>query len=387
MTDSDFAAEMTDLILKRFESPRVGIKPKDARRYSFTRLIKHAAGFTGHNCDAGYELELHQELSKQFRAQGRAYRGILVPAEVLATRDLVAGTDTAGGFTVATELKADSFIELLRNAMLVRAMGATVLDGLQGDIEIPRQNGPGQAFWVGEGVNPTESDQTFGQVSMSPKTVGAYTDFSRKLLLQSSLGVEKIVRNDLAQILALGIDYAALFGTGTAGQPLGIANMTGVGSVAIGTNGGSPTMANLLAMESKVATANALMGRLGYLTNAKVRGTLKGTEKSATGTTGNFIWTESEKQDGFGMVNGYRAGVSNQVPSNLTKGTSNGVCSAIFFANWADLLIGEWGVLDILVDKFTKGIQGGVRVIAHQDVDIAARHPESFCVIQDALTP
>ena len=386
MTDSDFAAEMTDLILKRFESPRVGIKPKDARRYSLTRLIKHAAGFTGHNCDAGFELELHQELSKQFRAQGRAYRGILVPAEVLATRDLVAGTDTAGGFTVATELKADSFIELLRNAMMVRAMGATVITDLQGDVEIPRQNGAGTAYWVGEGANPSESDQTFGQVSMSPKTVGAYTDLSRKLLLQSSLSIELLIRQDLTEVLALAIDLAALRGIGAAGQPLGIEGTTGVGSVAIGTNGGAPTMATLLAMEAKVATANALRGKLGYLTNAKVRGTLKGTEKSATGTTGNFIWEESEKQDGFGMVNGYRAGVSNQVPNNLTKGTSNGVCSEIFFANWADLLIGEWGVLDVLVDPYSKGAAGGVRVRCLQDVDVALRHPESFCVCQDVLT-
>jgi HK97 family phage major capsid protein len=383
MNEAEFATELTDLIMRRFETSRIDLKPKDARRYSFLRLIRHAAGLTGTDCDAGFEMELHQELAKRFSKQGRTFQGILVPQNVLTSRDLVAGTDTAGGFTVESSVKADSFIELLRNQMLVRAMGATVLDGLQGDVELPRQNAAAQGYWVGEGSGPSESDQTFGQVNLSPKTVGAYTDISRKLLIQSSLSVEMLIREDLAQVLGLAIDLAALRGTGTAGQPLGIVNTTGVGSVAIGANGGAPTMAVLLSMESKVAAANALRGKLGYLTNASIRGKLKGTEKSASGTTGNFIWTE--RADGFGDVNGYRAGMTNQVPSNLTKGTSNGTCSELYFGNWADLLIGEWGVLDLLVDPYTKGVSGGVRVRALQDVDIGLRHPESFCVCQDAI--
>ena len=374
---------------KPIKTPEVGLSARECRRYSFIKAVRHAASLrniSGMDVDAGFEIEVSQECANQFKAQGikRTTTGLFVPREILVQRDLVAGTDSAGGFLVATELKADSFIDLLRNAMMVRAMGATVLTGLTGDIDIPRQNGAGSAYWVGEGQNPTESDPNFGQVPMSPKTVGAFTDMTRKLLLQSSLDVEQLVRQDLAKVVGLAIDYAALFGSGAAGVPCGIVNTTGVGSVAIGANGGAPTYANLVSMESKVAVANALMGGLGYLTNAKVRGNLKTTEKSAAGTTGNFVWQEGK--DGFGEVNGYRAGVSNQVPWTLTKGASAGVCSAIFFANWADLLIGEWGVLDIQVDPFAKGLAGGLRVRFLQDVDVAVRHPESFCVIQDATT-
>jgi HK97 family phage major capsid protein len=371
---------------KPLKTPEIGLTARDCRRYSFIKAMRKVVG--GFNdTDAGFEMEVSQECQRQFKAQGvsRTTSGLLVPREVMVQRDLVAGTDSAGGFLVATELKSESFIELLRNAMMVRAMGATVITGLIGDVEFPRQNGAGNAYWVGETISPTESDQAFGQVPMSPKTVGAFTDMSRKLLLQSSLDVEQLVRMDLAKVIGLAIDLAALRGTGAAGQPLGIVNTTGVGSVALGTNGLAPTYQSLINMESKVAVANALMGSLGYLTNAKVRGQLKGTEKSPAGTVGNFIW--SEGANGFGEVNGYRAAVSNQVPWTLTKGTSAGVASEIYFANWADLLIGEWGVLDIQIDPYAKGLAGGVRVRFLQDVDIAVRHPESFCVIQDALTP
>ena len=116
---------------------------------------------------------------------------------------------------------------------------------------------------------------------------------------------------------------------------------------------------------------------MGYLTNAKVRGKLKTTSK-VSGQNG-FIWED-------GMLNGYKASVSNQVPSNLTKGTSSGVCSAIIFGNWSDLIIGQWGTLDLMVDPYSGSTSGTVRVVALQDVDIAVRNAVSFSAMLDALT-
>jgi hypothetical protein len=94
-----------------------------------------------------------------------------------------------------------------------------------------------------------------------------------------------------------------------------------------------------------------------------------------------YVWSENSSP-----VNGYNAVVTNQVSSALTKGSSSGVCSAIFFGNWADLLIGMWGGLDLLVDPYTASTTGTVRVTALQDIDIAVRHPESFAAMLDALT-
>jgi HK97 family phage major capsid protein len=213
-----------------------------------------------------------------------------------------------------------------------------------------------------------------------PKSVAAFTDISRKLLLQSSIDVEAFVRNDLATVLALAIDLAALHGSGSAPEPKGIVNQTGVAVVAIGADGGAPTWAHIVSLETEIAQDNADIGALAYMTNAKVRGKLKQTEKATN--TAQFVWENGPQN---APLNGYRALVSNQVKSDLTKGSGTGL-SAIFFGNWRDLIIGQWGTLDMLVDPYTGGTTGTVRVIAFQDIDIAVRHGESFSVVLDADT-
>jgi HK97 family phage major capsid protein len=268
---------------------------------------------------------------------------------------------------------------------MVKLLGATVMTDLHGPVAIPRQTAGATTYWLAEAGAPTESDQAFDQVTMTPHTVGAFTDYTRRLLLQSSIDVEAFVRHDLAIRITTGVDLAAINGSGSSNQPRGILNTSGIGSVAGGTNGAVPSLANIVALESAVATANADIGSLAYLTNAKVRGKLKTVDVSTAGA-GKFLWGEARDEQGIGELNGYRAGVSNQVPSNLTKGTSSSVCSAIIFGNWADLMIGMWSGLDVLVDPYSNSTSGTIRVVAFQDVDIAVRQAASFAAMLDALT-
>lgn len=357
----------------------IGMSREDLRKYSLVRAITAAASQNWR----GAELE-HDASEAVTRQLGKAPQGFWVPQDVIVAeqRDMVVGTPSAGGYLVSTDLLAQSFIELLRNKMSVRQAGATVLAGLVGDVAIPKQTGGATAYWVGESGSPTEGAQTVGQVALSPKTVGAYTDISRKLLKQSSIDVEAFMRNDLTSVLALAIDYAALHGPGSGNAPTGIAATSGIGDVAGGTNGLAPAWSHIISLETEVAQDNADVGRLAYMSNAKIRGKLKATSRTAT--YGDImIW---EPNAGNAPVNGYPFYVTNQVSSTLTKGSSSGVCSAIFFGNWADLVIGMWGGLDILVDPYTGGTAGTVRVIALQDVDIAVRHAESFAAMLDALT-
>jgi len=353
-------------------SAEIGMSDKEVRSYSLVRAIN--AMVTRDWSDAGLELEASRAVADKV---GKKAQGIYLPMDVMA-RDLTVGTNSAGGYTVGTDMMGGSFIDLLRNRMMVMQMGARLMTGLNGNVAIPRQSGGATAYWVAENGSITESGQTFDQVTMSPKTIGALTDISRRLLLQSSVDVEALVRDDLATTIALALDLAAINGSGSSNQPTGILNTSGIGDVAGGTNGLAPTFAHMVELETDVATANADIGALGYLTNAKVRGKLKQTEKASS--TGQFVW------DGNG-VNGYNAMVSNQVPSTLDKGTSTGVCSAIIFGNWNDLIVGQWGAgIDVMVDPYTGGAAGTVRVRAMQDVDIAVRHAASFSAMQDALT-
>jgi HK97 family phage major capsid protein len=359
----------------------IGMTEKEMKQFSFVKAI-NAAGNPGDmkaQKDAAFEYECSEATQK---ANGRTAKGIMIPDEILQ-RDLLVGTDTAGGYTVDTNLLTGSFIDLLRNRMMVMRMGATTLNGLVGDIAIPKQTGGASTYWVAENGAITESQQTIGQVALRPKTVGALTEYSRKLLQQSSIGIENFVRADISRAIALELDRAGINGTGVDGQPIGILNTTGIGDVAGGTNGLAPAWGHIVDLETEVSQDNADVGSLGYLTNAKARGKLKQVEKASS--TGQFIWQDTAIADGFGSMNGYRVGASNQVPSNLTKGSGTDL-SAIIYGNWADLIYGLWGGLDILKDPYSNSSTGAVRIVAFQDVDINVRHAESFAAMQDAIT-
>lgn len=377
LTVEQFQVEaIRHLSTKPVPTADIGMDKKEVRRYSMMRAINALSnpGDRAAQDAAAFERECSEAAAQKM---GKQARGFMVPSEV-QHRDLVVGTPTAGGNLVATDLLAGSFIDALRNAMVIDGLGARFLTGLVGNIAIPKLTGSASAYWVAENTAPTESQQTIGQVTMSPKTVGAYTDISRRLLLQSSLDVEGMVQNDIAQILGQAIQQAAISGTGASNQPSGILTQV-TSSVIGGTNGAAPTWANIVQLESDVAVANADVGTLAYLTNAKVRGKLKTTSK-VSGQNG-FVW-----ESGDTPLNGYRAGVTNAVPSNLTKGTSSGVASAIIFGNWADLVIGMWGALDLTVDPYSGSTAGTVRIVALQDVDIALRNVVSFATMVDALT-
>lgn len=336
----------------------VGLTDKEVRQFSVLRALNALANPNDKQAwaDAAFEREVSEASAK---AAGKSARGIFVPGEVLrAKRDLQVGTATSGGNLVATDLMASSFIDLLRNQSVVVRSGATVMNGLVGNVAIPRQTGAATAYWVAESGAPTESEQTIGQVTMTPRTVGAFTDFSRRLILQSSIDIENMVRRDLAAVIALAIDAAALYGTASNNQPRGLRNQSGINTRDFAAT--NPTFAELVGMETEVAIDNADIGNMRYLLNPAQRGALKTTEK-ATGTA-QFLWEPGN------TVNGYATEVSNQV----TAGD-------IFFGNWADLMIGFWSGLDLTVDPYAGATSGTVRVIALQDTDIAVRNAVSFC--------
>jgi HK97 family phage major capsid protein/HK97 family phage prohead protease len=332
----------------------IGLSEKESRSFSFLRAINYLSNPTDRAAReaAAFEIEASDAATAKL---GRQSRGITIPQEVLR-RDLNVGAATAGGNLVQTVLDSGSFIDLLRNASALDQAGATVLTGLTGNVAIPRQSGAATAYWVAESGSPTESQQTVDQVSLVPRTVAAFTDFSRRLMVQSSIDVENMVRKDLAQVIALKIDAAGLYGTGSNSEPLGLKNTTGIGTEDFAAD--APTFAEVVAMESDVATANALLGSPVYLMNAAMRGNLKTTKKDAG--SGIFIMENGE-------VNGYTGVLSNQVASG-----------DLWFGNFADLIIGYFSGLDLMVDPYTNSTSGTVRVIAMQDCDIAIRHPESF---------
>ena len=336
----------------------IGMTDQEVREFRFLRALNYLANPNDRAAReaAAYEIEVSNAAQKRY---GKTINGITVPNDVLR-RDLTVGVPSAGGNLVGTNLLVGSFIELFRNRLALANAGVTVLNGLTDNIAIPRQTSSATAYWIGEGGSPTESQQAVDQVNMSPKGLAAFTDYSRRLLLQSSIDVENMIRDDFVRIMALEADRAGLYGIGGANQPLGLLNTTGIGTQTIT---GTGTFAEYIGMETDLGVANADAGSLRYIVNATTRGGLKSTEKAAG--TAQFVY---ERMNGQDEINGYPVIVSNQLQSN-----------DCVFGDFSQMVMGFWSGLDLMVDPYAGATAGNVRIIAMQDMDIAVRQPTAFC--------
>ena len=346
---------------KPLENNEIGLNPKEAQSFSILRMANCLANPSSRSARdaARFEMEVVEAAGQK---NGNA-KGHVIPVDVLSTwgqRDLSVGSD---GNIVFDDNRPGSFIDILRNSSSVMQAGATVLNGLQGDVKIPKKATTSAPGWVSsEGGAVGETEPTFGQVSMSPKLVGGYTDVTRQLMQQSSIDVESLIRADLAATIALGIDLGGLEGSGSSGQPTGIKNTSGI-NAPTSFAAANPTFAEVVAMETAVAEDNALSGNLAYILGATMRGALKTTVMDSG--SGRFVYEN-------GMMNGYNGIMSNQT----TAGD-------LYFGNFSDLLMGFWSGLDILVDPYTASTAGTVRIVAMQTVDVAVRHAVSFAVNND----
>ena len=352
----------------------LGLNHNQIANYSLARALK--AAITGDYRGAEFERECSDALKQRKNSDG-----FMIPFDVLydgMQRDL----NTSDGSALVTTMYGD-FINSLAIKAQVIAAGATVLTGLNGNVSLPRQTGSTTAHWLLEGDEMKHSQPAFDQVSMRPKTLAARTNISRKMLLQSSVAIESIIRADLMRTLSLEIDRAAINGSGLVAEPLGILNTVGISLVAGGDNGAAPTYLTIAQMIAALENLNAAEGRLAFLTNGKVKSKLMVTEKATN--SGLFVWEGGT--DGNGSLAGYPALSSGNVPSNLTKGTAAKTCSAIVFGNFANLLIGLWGGgIEIETNPYQNFDTGEVGLRALVDLDVAVRNPQSFCVCADALT-
>jgi HK97 family phage major capsid protein len=342
---------------KPLETGDIGMSKKEVRQFSVMRAINALANPTDRAAQkaAEFEFECSEEAAKHY---GRSAQGIMLPPEVLSnwsTRDLNA-SDDAG--LIGQDFRPADFIDALRNASSVMPL-ATNLNGLSGDVKIPKKTSASTAQFISsEGGAAGESEMVIGSVTMSPKTLGAFTDVTRQLMIQSSLDVENLIRDDLSKSMAIAIDNAALEGSGSSGNPTGITNTSGINSVSL-SSAAAPTFAEMVSIETAVAVDNALMGDLAYIIHPTNYGTLKTTAKDSG--SGMFVAENNQ-------VNGYPVVVSAQLTANN-----------YVFGNFNDLLIGFFGGLDIVVDTSTGATAGTVRVVALQSVDVAVRHAVSFC--------
>jgi HK97 family phage major capsid protein len=351
---------------------------REARRYSLVRAIQAQA--SGDWRKAGLEQEVSDAIAakmpSEYQRRGGFFMPTNIPHGVGSRTALSAGGSGTGADLIFTQ--RGSFIDLLRNRALVARLGAEIVSDLQGPVEFPKQLTAGSIQWLGEAGQGTESNLTTGRVPLAPKTIRARQSYSKQLLRQGD-AIEEFVRADLFATAMLGIDRAAIAGAG-GDEPLGVLGTEGIGLVEIGEDGGALTYGHAVDLEAAIDVANApdAMTRA-FLTTPAVRAKFR-----KIAELGNTIALPAWRGGALdGELVGSPAYTSNQVPSNLVKGDSTD-CHALMYGDWSQLLIGEFGVMEIDADRYSRGDYGEIIVRVFHMVGVAIRNPEAFAVITDA---
>ena len=272
MSPEDFNASLLAAIpgsrKAELHDANIGMSANEVQHYSLTRAI--ASYITRGHID-GLEGEANRAASQRYGNP----QGFWIPNDVVIApnrRDLNVTIASQGGNFVQTTILTP-IIEILRNRMVTQRLGVQSMAGLSGNVAIPRQTGAATAYSLPESATLTKSTQAIDQILLAPHRVGAYNEYSKQLLLQSSVDVENFIRDDLMKVVAIKWDKLVLEGSGQASEPTGILNTEAIGSV---TFGGAPTWDKVVSFETALALSN-VEGPGAYVTSPTVRGKWKTT--------------------------------------------------------------------------------------------------------------
>ena len=368
-------AQLSEAARKAQANQRV-LSPKekeDIRRFSISKFLRQA--MPGETMD-GIEAEMAAEGKREFQESIKgAAEGVFLPSALLRDYYYTNASESSYGqaFIEQTSL---TYIGKLRNATIGRRLGVRYLDGLQGQIAFV--TGGADASWVAEEAAASKQKPAYAKKVMAPKRLQVLQGVTYDLMHQSSKALDDLILEDMVKAHAVALDAAIFAGSGSSGQPTGVLAASGVNNIDIDTNGGPLTYDLLVQMETEVGIDNGLLdSTLAYVSNAKVQGKLKTIPQIA----GYPYYLMND-----GKVNGYPFFMSNAIPSNLTKGSSSGVCSAIVFGNWSEVLVGSWGGLQIIVDPYSAKDKGVLEISAAAYHDVLVRTPEAFCKIDEVTT-
>lgn len=351
---------------------------KISAKYSFAKQLSGVnTKKDGYHAD-GVEKEMYEEAVREAKEAGVSVSGnIAIPSTMIRMKSAL-NVATEGTDVVAMEMQG--LIPILLPDPVTARLGITVLNGLRGDIQFPRQNGDIAFAWEGESDSTAAMTPTFNNIQMSPNRVAGYIDVSDKMLRQSSFVIEPFIRAIIERRYALTVDDAVIDGAGTGDEPTGIFNYSGVNVLSLGSAGGDMTFAALTSMIRDTHVDNARDGKNGFLTNSNGEYALSVTSMQSSGVEGNFIY----KFDG--RLVGRPLFVSNIVRNDYTEGAGSNLSGIIYGNNWSSAMLGAWGGLDILFDPYTQALTAQKRFVVNAWLDVEIQQAEEFCICKDWIT-
>lgn len=368
--------------------PVVDGEEKELRNFSFSKLLIDAEGGPeARNVDAAFENEVMQQFSKGKEQRGNS-RSFNLPDKLLTAimpkefRAMTAGAATAGGNFIQTDKVG--FFDALFNVSALAKLNITRLTGLSSNVDLRGFTTSVSSAWTTEQGSQTPTDAVSVARNLSPELLYTACDVSRRLIFQTNPSIDQMIMADMIRSMAQKLEQAVINGSGS-GQPNGILGFSGVQSVAIGTNGGAPTFTKVLELITAVLQAGEAMGPDMFLTNNKVVQKLKQT--TIDGGSGAMVMGYNNLFASLlGVIDGYEVVRTANVPSNLTKGSSTGVCSALIFGDFSQYVLAQFGTSELIVDPYTAARTATIQYTINQSFDGTIKQPGLLGAIQDLTT-
>lgn len=336
---------------------------EEKQKFSFYKACK--ASYTGDWAEAGFEKEVSDTISKSINATEGSEGGFLAPTEEMQE---IIGLARAG-------------------RPILNSVGIRMLSGLGSSaLTMNKVTSGNTAYWVGQEDTLTSSDAAFGQINLKPNRLGAYTTLSRNLLKQTAVGVEALIREELAQSMTKKLEQSALYGDGLSESPLGVTQYGDINSIALGTNGAIPTWDDLDDMIHELEKDDTLEGNLSFVTSPQIAKVLRQSKIAQyTGDTGGEYYLRGFSNKGISDMLGYSFYTSTLVPTNLVKGDADN-CSYIVFGDWSQMMMASWGGMEVRVSEQaqTPFLKNQVLIATEGMFDFGLRREDSFAVIKDA---
>lgn len=350
-----------------------------AKRFKLSRAFNRAAD--GKSMD-GAEEEVRQIAQAEAKESGIKLSGtISIPHSFIKIGKRAALTvGTEGADVVFTEY-GGKVIPFLNPEPVADRLGVTFLQGLQGNVQWPRESGDLSFSFETETSDVDETTPTFDNVSISPKRFGGYVDVTLQMLQQSVFVVEPWLRNKLSLRYAITVDQQIFNGSGSGNQTTGLFNIAGtnVFSTGSGSSSNNMTYPGLLSMKRDTKIANARMGRNGWVTNAEGEFALFQTPLQTNGVEGHFIL----QPDYNGRMFAEPFLTSQIIPANFSEGSQTDLCGIAYSSNWGGLIAGFWGGMDLLVDPYTQRLGGKIRFVVNAFMDVDIEQPLEFSICKD----
>ena len=330
----------------------LGLSKKESKSYSVTNAMKSLISGKGIQ---GLEKEVSDAIADRC---GRETHGFFLASQ----RDLVAGTATDGAELVPTDTRGGDFIDALRPNMVTLAAGVRVLNGLTGDVSIPRKSATTTATFQEEVAGHSNTEPQFESLTLTPRHLGTYTDVSKQLLAQGTPDVDALIRDDLNQAIAVALDKAVIQGLGDgSNQPQGVINANNVPVIAIADNsGGEPTKAELHNFLKSLDDNNALSGNCAWITTPTIAANAKQTLLDS-GVSG-YQWDMASN-----TMLGYPAHSTANIPAERT-----------IFGDFDQYILGIFDGIEIVYDPFSGAKNRLVTFVLNLMCDGDVRQPLAF---------